>query len=32
MVEEQAMNKLDADERNRILDYLGKYLGRDVPR
>lgn len=32
MVEEQAMNKLDSDERNQILDYLGKYLGRNVPR
>ena len=32
MVEEQSMARLDAVDRSRILDYLGKYLGRDVPR
>jgi cytochrome c len=32
MVAEQAMEKLDAEDRKIVLDYLGKYLGRDAPR
>lgn len=32
MVAEQAMDKMEPTERNVVLDYLGKYLGRDVPR
>ena len=32
MAEEQGIPRLDPDERKRVLDYLGVYLGRDVPR
>ncbi len=32
MVEEQGMPELEPAERELILDYLGTYLGRDVPR
>lgn len=32
MVKEQAMEKMEPPERKVVLDYLGKYLGRDVPR
>ena len=32
MVEEQGMAELELAEREAILDYLGTYLGRDVPR
>jgi cytochrome c len=32
MVEEQAMPEIDPPDRKLVLDYLGKYLGRDVPR
>ena len=32
MVEEQAMEPLDPEDRKTILDYLGTYLGQDVPR
>lgn len=32
MVEEQAMEPLEPADRKQILDYLGTYLGRNVPR
>ena len=32
MVEEQVMPEIDPPDRKLVLDYLGKYLGRDVPR
>jgi hypothetical protein len=32
MVEEQAMEPLDPEDRKTILDYLGQHLGQDVPR
>lgn len=32
MIAEQAMEKMEAAERKVVLDYLGEYLGRNVPR
>ena len=32
MVEEQAMEQLDAEDLKLVLDYLAKFLGQEVPR